>query len=151
MPWRQSPVGVKFKISDEHPRMFHMGVPPPPPGAGCTAILLSCTVYSTFFLCLQVCFPFLLSEYRFCLFSLNFVSLVFYFSERVVVNDCPQLSILNIKTTRTTFPAVGYRRFYFFVYILVQLPTSPSFIRIHFKTLRLVCVISSFYKAFVQF
>ena len=25
--------GVKFKISDEHPRPFHMGVPPPPPGA----------------------------------------------------------------------------------------------------------------------
>ena len=21
---------VKFKISDEHPRLFHMGVPPPP-------------------------------------------------------------------------------------------------------------------------
>ena len=24
-----SPLGVKFKISDEHPRLFHMGVPPP--------------------------------------------------------------------------------------------------------------------------
>ena len=23
---------VKFKISDEHPRPFHMGFPPPPPG-----------------------------------------------------------------------------------------------------------------------
>ena len=23
------PLGVKFKISDEHPRLFHMGVPPP--------------------------------------------------------------------------------------------------------------------------
>ena len=30
-PWatpRWSPLGVKFKISDEHPRLFHMGVPP---------------------------------------------------------------------------------------------------------------------------
>ena len=26
---RRSPLGVKFKISDEHPRLFHMGVPPP--------------------------------------------------------------------------------------------------------------------------
>ena len=25
---RWSPLGVKFKISDEHPRLFHMGVPP---------------------------------------------------------------------------------------------------------------------------
>ena len=25
-------LGVKFKISDEHPRLFHMGVPPPPRG-----------------------------------------------------------------------------------------------------------------------
>ena len=25
-----SPLGVKFKISDEHPRLFRMGVPPPP-------------------------------------------------------------------------------------------------------------------------
>ena len=24
-----SPLGVKFKISDEHPRLFRMGVPPP--------------------------------------------------------------------------------------------------------------------------
>ena len=38
-----------------------------------------------------------------------------------------------------------------FVHIIVKLPTSPSFIRIHFKTLRNVCVISSFYKASVQF
>ena len=27
-PPRWSPLGVKFKISDEHPRLFHMGVPP---------------------------------------------------------------------------------------------------------------------------
>ena len=52
------------------------------------------TVYSTFLLCLQFCFPFLLSEARFCRLSLNFASLVFYFSEKVVVNDCIQLSIL---------------------------------------------------------
>ena len=26
-----SPLGVRFKISDEHPRLFYMGVPPPPP------------------------------------------------------------------------------------------------------------------------
>ena len=51
-----------------------------------TVILLLCTVYSTFLLCLQFCFPFLLSESRFCRFSLNFASLVFYFSEKVVVN-----------------------------------------------------------------
>ena len=24
-------LGVKSRISDEHPRLFHMGVPPPPP------------------------------------------------------------------------------------------------------------------------
>ena len=24
-----SPLGVKFKISDEHPCLFHMGAPPP--------------------------------------------------------------------------------------------------------------------------
>ena len=29
-----SPLGVKFKISDEHPRLFHIGVPPPPRGSG---------------------------------------------------------------------------------------------------------------------
>ena len=28
---RWSPLGVKFKISDERPRLFHMGAPPPPP------------------------------------------------------------------------------------------------------------------------
>ena len=28
---RWSPLGVKFKISDEHPHLFHMRVPPPPP------------------------------------------------------------------------------------------------------------------------
>ena len=53
------------------------------------------------------------------------------------------------QTTRITFPAVGYPRFYFFVYNLLL--TSPSFIRIQFKTLKLVFVISYFYKAFVQF
>ena len=52
-------------------------------------------------------------------------------------------------TSRITFPAVGYRRFQFFAYNLLL--TSLSFIRIQFKTLKLVCVISSFYKAFVQF
>ena len=26
-------LGVKFKPSDEHPRPFHMGVPPSPPGS----------------------------------------------------------------------------------------------------------------------
>ena len=66
-------------------------------GAISTAILLLCTVYWTFLLCLQFCFPFLLYESRFCLFSLNFASLVFYLSEKVVVNDCIQLSILNIQ------------------------------------------------------
>ena len=29
---RRSSLGVKFKISDEVPRLFHMGVPPPPGG-----------------------------------------------------------------------------------------------------------------------
>ena len=48
-----------------------------------TAILLLCTVYWTFLLCLQFCFPFLLYESRFCRFSLNFASLVFYLSEKV--------------------------------------------------------------------
>ena len=59
-----------------------------------TAILLLCTVYWTFLLCLQFCFPFLLYESRFCRFSLNFASLVFYLSEKVVI-DCYQLSISN--------------------------------------------------------
>ena len=36
---------------------------------------------------------------------------------------------------------MGYRRFHFFVYNLLL--TSPSFIRIQFKTLKLVCVVSS--------
>ena len=56
---------------------------------------------------------------------------------------------LKQQTIRITFPAVGYRRFHFFVYNLLL--TSPSFIRIQFKTLKLVFVISYFYKAFVQF
>ena len=64
-------------------------------GAISTAILLLCTIYWTFLLCLLFCFPFLLYESRFCIFSLNFASLVFYLSEKVVVNDCIQLSILN--------------------------------------------------------
>ena len=45
-----------------------------------------------------------------------------------------------------------YLRFHFFVYNLLL--TSPSFIHIQFKTLKLVklvCVISSFCKAFRQF
>ena len=29
-----SPLEVKFKISDEHPRLFRMGVPPPPGAKG---------------------------------------------------------------------------------------------------------------------
>ena len=33
-------------------------------------------------------FPFLLSESQFSRFAFNFASLVFYFSEKVVVNDC---------------------------------------------------------------
>ena len=52
-------------------------------------------------------------------------------------------------TTRITFPAVCYRRFHFFVYSLLL--TSPSCIPVQFKTLKLVFVISHFYKAFVQF
>ena len=52
-------------------------------------------------------------------------------------------------TTRISFPAVGYHRFHFFAYNLLL--TSPSFIRIQFKTLKLVFVISYFHKAFVQF
>ena len=59
------------------------------------------------------------------------------------------LDSVVFQTTRITFPAVGYRRFYFFVYNLLL--TSPSFIRIQFKTLKLVFVISYFYKAFMQF
>ena len=52
-------------------------------------------------------------------------------------------------TTRITFPAVGYRRFHFFAYNLLL--TSPSFIRIQVKTLKLVFVTSYFYKAFARF
>ena len=100
-----------------------------------TAILLLCTVYWTFLLCLQFCFPFLLYESRFRRFSMNFAPLVFQLSEKVVV--------------RITFPAVDYRRFHFFVFNL--LCTSPSFIRFQLKTLKLVFVIRYFYKAFVQF
>ena len=105
-----------------------------------TAILLLCTVYWTFLLCLQFCFPFLLYEsrfLRFCRFSLNFGQLVFYSSEKVV--------------TRITFPAVGLViAFFISLFITCRVLTSPSFIRIQFKTLKLVCVISSFYIAFVQ-
>ena len=101
-----------------------------------TAILLLCTVYWTFLLCLQFCFPFLLYESRFCRFSLNFASLVFYLSKKVFVNDCISISILNKQHESL------YRRFDFFVYNLLL--TSPSFIRIQFKTLKLVYIISSF-------
>ena len=45
--------------------------------------------------------------------------------------------------------SIGYHRFHFFVYNLLL--TTPSFIRIQFKTLKLVFLISYFYKAFVQF
>ena len=89
------------------------------------------------------CFPFLLYESRFCRFSLNFASLVFYFSEKVVVNDCISILILNKQHESL------YRRFDFFVYNLLL--TLPSFIRIQFKILKLVFVLSYFYKAFVQF
>ena len=44
-----------------------------------------------------------------------------------------------VLNSRITFPAVGYRRLHFFVYNLLL--TSPSFIRIQFKTLKLVSVI----------
>ena len=47
---------------------------------------------------------------------------------------------LKQQTIRITFPAVGYRRFHCFVYNLLL--TSPSFIRVQFKTLKLVFVIS---------
>ena len=89
------------------------------------------------------CFPFLLYESRFCRFSLNFASLVFYFSEKVVVNDCISILILNKQHESL------HRRFDFFVYNLLL--TLPSFIRIQFKILKLVFVISYVYKAFVQF
>ena len=65
--------------------------------------------------------------------STVFASPVFYSSEKVVVNGCIIV---------TFNPAVCYRRFHFFVYNLLL--TSPSFIRIQFKTLKSVCVISSF-------
>ena len=52
-------------------------------------------------------------------------------------------------TTRITFPAVGYHHFHFFVYNLLL--TSPSFIRIQFKPLKLVFENSYCYKAFVWF
>ena len=60
-----------------------------------TAILLLRTVYWTFLLCLLFHFPFFLYESKFCLFSLNFASLVFYSSEKVVDSDCIYLSTLN--------------------------------------------------------
>ena len=82
-------------------------------------------------------------ESRFCRFSLNFASLVFYLSKKVFVNDCISISILNKQHESL------YRRFDFFVYNLLL--TSPSFIRIQFKILKLVFVISYVYKAFVQF
>ena len=86
-------------------------------------------------------FSILLYESRLCRFSLNFASLVFYLSEKVVVNDC-----INLQH-KSQFPAVGYRRFHFFVYNFLL--ASPSFIQNQFKTLRLVFVMSYFYKAFV--
>ena len=112
-----------------------------------TPILLLCTVYSTFLLCLQFCFPFLLSESIFCRFSLTFASQVFYLSEKVVFNDC---IAFNLKKTTPIFfqQSVYIAVFISLVYLLL---TWPSFVRIQFKTLRLVCLISYFYKAFVQF
>ena len=109
-----------------------------------TAILLLCTVYSTFFLCLQVCFPFLLSESRFCRFSLNFASLVFYFfilNQRLAFNVVKQHESLFQQSVIAVFISL-------FKYLL---PISTSVIQIQFKTLRLACVVSSFHKAFVQF
>ena len=61
-----------------------------------------------------VFFSFLLYESRLRRLSLNFPSLVFYLSEKVIVSNC--IFTFNLKcTTRATFPAVGYRRFHFFV------------------------------------
>ena len=79
----------------------------------------------------------------------KFASLVFYFSGKVVVNDFMQLSILNKPHERLFQQSVI--ALFSSLFIIVQLRTSPPFIRIHFKTLRLVCLISSFYKAFMQF
>ena len=106
-----------------------------------TAILLLCTAYWTFLLCLYFCSPFFLYESKFCRFSLNFASLVFYVSEKVVVNDCSQLSILN-KQHESHFQQSGFA-----VFISLFVPCYSNrlfFIRIQFKTLKLVCVISSF-------
>ena len=43
---RWSPLGVKFKIFDEYPRLFHMGVPPPPPRAQSIDFILVITTWS---------------------------------------------------------------------------------------------------------
>ena len=58
-------------------------------------------------------------------------------------------SILNKQHESLFQHWVSYRCFHFFLHS--SLLTSPSFIRIQFKTLKLVCVISSFYNVFVQF
>ena len=41
------PLGVKFKISDEHPRLFHMGAPPPPGLIPQLTCILNMTIATT--------------------------------------------------------------------------------------------------------
>ena len=100
-----------------------------------------CTFYWTFLLCLWFRFPFFLYESKFCRFSLNFALLVFYLSEKVVVKDCIYLSILN-KQHESLFQlsVIGI-----FISLFITCYSHRLLLfEIQFKTLKLVCVISSF-------
>ena len=92
----------------------------------------------------------MLSESRFCLFSLNFALLVFYLSEKVVVNVPDLISFesdLNEQHESQFQQSVIAIFISLFLYLL---PTSPFLSRIQFKSLRLVCVISPFYKPLLK-
>ena len=52
-----SPLGVNFKILDEHPHLFYISSsPPPPPGSGCRVGLLCYQTAVLLFDCRHSCF-----------------------------------------------------------------------------------------------
>ena len=95
----------------------------------------------------MLCFPFFLYESRFCSFSLNF----FLASFLLIRKSCCQWRNLtfNLKQHESLFQKSVIT---VFISLFINwLLTSPYFIRIQSKTLKLVFAISHIYKAFVQF